>query len=270
MTQRLGVVSFFTIWLFGIGLMAFRIEGSLFRQLPEAHSKDPLTLLLGSAKESIGDTLFLKANSYFHGGVDMNLIQHEGMEDEDHGAEGHELETYKKAYTDWVYKVNSRVKVLDHIHLRGQETKELLPFLSAAVKLDPYNVSAVLTTAYWLNDYFKNTDAAIEILKQGLKDNPDSWEIHYALGMNYFKVKEKYSESAAYFEAARQKIDKNDSNRKSLRIIYYFLAESYLKQGFHLQALECYQKALFGFASAENPSLKFSIAKKIANLSEYK
>ena len=144
--------------------MAFQIERHLFNPAMGGPSKDPLYLLLGSAKEAIGDTFFLKANSYFHGGVDMDLLQHEGIEEEDHGPKGLERETFKKTYTDWVYKINSQIKVLEHIELRGEETKEILPFLMAAVKLDPYNISAILTTAYWIDSYFKKTDSAIEIL----------------------------------------------------------------------------------------------------------
>ena len=266
MMEKQRIALFFTVWFFGMGVMASQIERHLFNPAVSGYSKDPLYLLLGSAKEAIGDTFFLKANSYFHGGVSINLIQHENMvESEDRETEAHE--TFKKAYTDWVYKINSQVKVMEHIHLQGEETKEILPFLTTAVKLDPYNVPAILTTAYWLNSYFKKTDAAIEMLKQGLKDNPDAWEICSHLGLNYFKFKKNYAESAAYFKKSLEKMDKNNSNEIDHRDAYYYLAESYANQGLNRQALEAYQSALSNFSEKENLPVKSRIMQKIKSLS---
>ena len=258
---------FLAVWLFGLGMMAFQIEKCIFDPMIGSASKDPLYLLLGSAKEAIGDTFFLKANSYFHGGVSTDLIQDESIvESKGQDAEG--LETFKKAYTDWVYKINSQIKVMEHRHLQGEGTKEILPFLEAAVKLDPYNVPAILTTAFWLNDYFKKADAATDILKQGLKDNPESWEICYHLGLNYFKYKKNYSESALYFERSLEKMDRNNSNEIDHRGATYYLAESYAKQGLSRQALETYQKALTYFGEKENPPVKSAIIRQIKNFSD--
>lgn len=256
---------FLLIWFFALGMMAWQIEKHQPRLVE--HSKGPLYLFLGSAKEAIGDTFFLKANSYLHGGVSTDLLQHEEMvETGDRGSQNHE--SFKKKYTDWVYQVNSRVKVMEHIHLQGEQSKEILPLLASAIKLDPYNVPAILTTAYWLDSYFKKTDEAIEILRQGLKDNPDSWEIEYHLGMNYLKSKKDFKTSSVYFESSIAHMNKDNASNVDLRDVYYYLAESYMGQTSKAQALKAYQKALTFFDAKENPNLKSSIARKIKDLAD--
>lgn len=265
MTETRCLTLFFTVWLLGMGVMASQIERHLSGGQAEGHSKDPLYLLLGSAKEAIGDTFFLKASSYFHGGVDTDLIQHEDAFGSGQEHEGEETphESFKKSTTDWVYQINSQVKVMEHRHLKDEETKEILPFLKTAVAFDPYNVSALLTTAYWLNNYFKKTDAAIEVLSRGLKDNPDSWEIPYHLGMNYFKYKKDYAQSSAYFTQCLKKMSSESSTVIDRRTAYYYLAESCMRQGLKKEANEAYRKALGYFNESENLPLKFRILEKI-------
>ncbi|OIO37887.1 MAG: hypothetical protein AUJ72_03715 [Candidatus Omnitrophica bacterium CG1_02_46_14] len=269
MTRNLRIPFFLTCLLFCLGALSFQIDRHLIQTSTRGVSNDPLYRLLGSAKEAIGDTLFLKASSYFHGGVDVDLIEAKetfgaetrGMHDRES-----ELMSFEKTYGDWVYKINSRVKVMGHKHLEGEETKEILPLLTMAVKLDPYNVTAILTTAYWLNNYFGKTDAAIEILKQGLLDNPDSWEMSYRLGLFYFKYKKDYTLSSQFFERSLEKMNKDSSNRMDHRDAAYFLAESYKNRGLRQPALQAYRKTLTYFAESENPALKSLILQKIKDL----
>ena len=57
------------LWL-AAGFLAFFVQGRIGPG--EAYSgqpADPLSHFVGSAKEAFGDTLFLKADAYFHGGV---------------------------------------------------------------------------------------------------------------------------------------------------------------------------------------------------------
>lgn len=268
MTGKTQTGLFFACWLAVMGAMSFTIESHLFTGKFGTQSKDPLYLLLGSVKEVIGDTFFLKASSYFHGGVDTNLIQHEdSLGDEAHGGEERAHETFKKVYTDWVYKINSRVKVLEHRHLEGEEVKEILPLFKMSVALDPYNVSAILTTAYWLKANFGKTSDATEILKQGVKDNPDDWEISYRLGLSYFKDEKKFSESAVYLEKAVKKMNSENSGVTDRRAAYYYLAESYFDQGLRAPALEAYKKALTYFGETVNLSVRSRIIDRIKRLS---
>ena len=131
MTRRFLLFFILPIWLFLLGIPSFFLSQKFSIFSTNRFSKDPLYRLIGSVKEVFGDTAFLKADSYFHGGVDTGLLRHETIENEAHGPEANERDTFKKAYTDWVYKINSQVKVLEHRHLQGEETKEILPLSNA-------------------------------------------------------------------------------------------------------------------------------------------
>ena len=55
------------------GLLAFFIQTQVTEaEVRTAEPADPLSRFIGSAKEAFGDTLFLKADAYFHGGVADN------------------------------------------------------------------------------------------------------------------------------------------------------------------------------------------------------
>jgi len=65
------IISYFVLLLGFTGFLAFRIQAGLLRSTP-AHAAESggfLFRTLGGAKEIIGDMMYLKADSYFHGGV---------------------------------------------------------------------------------------------------------------------------------------------------------------------------------------------------------
>ena len=71
------------------------------------------------------------------------------------------------------------------MHLSDEKKIEMLPFFALSTKLDPRNIEAVLTAAYWLDTRFDKTAEAVKTLKKGVEDNPDSWEIENALAGIY-------------------------------------------------------------------------------------
>src|SRR5205085_1818317 len=143
-------VSFPRIFLAGLfvlaGFLAFEIAPKLYPGSSSAGSHDVLSQILGSSKEIIGDMMFLKADSYYHGGVAEKF--HED-EKEVHQEGAIESEKEKPAQ-DWIAGINSKVRSEEHRHLSHGERKEMLPFFALSTTLDPHNVEAVLTAAYWL------------------------------------------------------------------------------------------------------------------------
>src|SRR3989338_7935905 len=107
----------------------------------------------------------------------------------------------------------------------------MLPFFAIATTLDPYNVEAILTSAYWLNAHFGKLDEAIDVLKKGLKDNPDSWEIAFNLGTFYYKLKKDYAQSETYYLLALEKSSGQDVPKHVLTDLHYYLAEGYSMRG---------------------------------------
>lgn len=246
------------------GALALQIDRDLKTQAMAMNLPDTLYRVVGTAKEAFGDMLFLKADSYYHGGVTTEFIetredlQKEGLVHE----EAHEAE---EAPLDWIAKINSQIKRHGHYHLPKDEQKEMLPFFSLAVNLDPYNVEAILTAAYWIDSHFGKVGEAIRVLKEGSKNNPGSWEIDYSLARIYFKRRKDFAQSEFYYLEAIRKMDEK-SGRGALRDCYYLLGESRLKQGKKKEALEAFQKALTFYAEGESDPLKSVISGRIKEL----
>ena len=253
--------------LLSAGSLSFYISNHLLGS--DTPAQDTLYQWIGSAKEAIGDTLFLKADSYYHGGVTLNF-----KEDHDHlnregEIEKEEGEHQENTFTDWVTQINQKIQSTQHYHLTQDQQKEMLPFLKWATNLDPYNVNALLTTAYWLESHFNKVEDAIELLQEGRRNNPLSWEIDYQLGLLYFNCKHDYALSDAYFLETIKKIGEKEREgveKHTLIDSYYHLAESYEHQGKKNDALQVYQQLLSFYKPEETIPLKKIIVDKIKSL----
>lgn len=259
---------------FGVGVLSFYLDGRLSALESDTHSADPLYRLIGTVKEGIGDTLFLKADSYYHGGVTTGF-QEEPENIEKEGRVGTEEEGdhdhHNPSLSDWISRINQQIKASEHYHLAQDEKKEMLPFLAIATELDPYHVEAILTTAYWLDRHFGKSDSAIELLLKARLNNPNAWEIDYHLAKIYFDRKQDYALSESYFLQAIQKMgekEKEEMNQHILTDLYYHLAESYLHQGKKEDALGAYQKVLSLYSPQEAIPLKMIVEEKIKSLSQ--
>lgn len=173
--------------------------------LPQRGGQDLLSLLFGDARTVIGSALYHKADSYFHGGVDMDgghecvlhgehrhnetaahdhdhaHCDHEhGHCDHDHHDHEHPTEVAKKGFPDpWLW-INSHVRAPQvERHLEGKKIGELVPILWASVKVDPKNVEAWTTAWYVASGMMQDEALGNRILAEGLKENPDSAELHF-------------------------------------------------------------------------------------------
>ncbi len=229
---------------------SFNLDNSLYR-------------ILGSAKEAVGDTLFLKADAYLHGGVEGKSDTDEDLEKEGKIEEHAPL----VSTSDWIARINGQVKVHEHRHLAKTQQKEILPFIYWSTELDPHNVEAILTAAYWLDRHFGQTDSAVEVLAAGLKDNPNHWEIEQSLADIYFRRKKDAILGERYYAKAIQDMKDKDKDKHSLIELYYFLGESRLSLKKKSAALWAYQMALALYGADEENALKVQIMEKIKNLS---
>jgi len=233
---------------------SFNLDNSLYR-------------ILGSAKEAIGDTLFLKADAYLHGGVEGKSDSGEDLEKEGKIEEREHSASGLKTASDWIAQVNDRVKVHEHRHLAKTQQKEILPFIYWATELDPHNVEAVLTAAYWLDRHLGQTDSAVEVLAAGLRNNPGHWEIEQGLADIYFKRKKDAILGERFYAKAIEDVKDKEKDRHSLIELYYFLGESRLSLKKKSGALRAYQMALALYAANEENGLKVQIMEKIKELS---
>ncbi|MBI3251804.1 MAG: hypothetical protein HYZ52_00595 [Candidatus Omnitrophica bacterium] len=270
MTRRVSAIYFLPLVL-AAGFLCFFLDQKINASAAPAGFENIPGRILGSAGEAVGDTLFLKADAYFHGGETFPNRPPETKEEL--GREGFVEDERENEKTlpaqpagDWISRVNHEVRRHGHYHLTKDKQKEMLPFFAAAVKLDPRNVPAILTAAFWLDKSFDRSDAAIEILKQGARDNPEAWEIDAALADIYFYRKKDYARGEFHYADALRKAKSGDLTRFRRIDLTYHLAESLNFEGKRALALEAYREA-FSLYDVENQTpLKETIRGKIQSL----
>jgi tetratricopeptide (TPR) repeat protein len=83
---------------------------------------------------------------------------------------------------DWLEGFIRRFRITRHTHLENGQEREVLPWLKLAIELDPQAIETYTATAYWLRKNLGNTKDAEEVLREGLRNNPGSFEILFELG----------------------------------------------------------------------------------------
>ena len=149
---------------------------------------DILTVLLGDAKKDISNTMVHEADSYFHGGVDMDCHHLHGHDhDDDHGHD-RDLATEKHGSSKldpwrWI-NTHIRAPEIDR-HLGGDKAVEMMPWFWVAVKADPHNVQAWSMAWYTALHIMRDEPLALRIALEGQRLNPESLEMAEDLGCSY-------------------------------------------------------------------------------------
>lgn len=164
-----------------------------------------LAVAFGDARETISQAFVHKADSYFHGGIDMecdHLAEHGHADHDDDHEDCHDGHDHDEAehgsFDPWRW-INSHVRAPDvHRHLGGSETIELMPWFWASVKADPHNIEAWTTTWYIANNMMKDKDLALRVIAEGLEKNPGDPELLICRGRTI------YDNGRGEFAAARE------------------------------------------------------------------
>ena len=76
-------------------------------------------------------------------------------------------------------------RVTQHSHLENGEEREIIPWLKLAIELDPQAIETYAVTSFWLRKNLKRVEDARDILREGIRNNPKSFELLYAMGLIY-------------------------------------------------------------------------------------
>jgi len=171
-----------------------------------------LQVLLGDGREILANQMFVQADIYFHSGyypsifdqqnarTNIEHLTHSAEEhrphDHDHYKPGEHSETeeekeHERAMSfmgdprDIIERFGREFQITEHTHLSGGKEREVLPWLRLSASLDPHRIETYTVAAYWLRRELGNTVAAEEFLREGLRANPESYEILYELGRLY-------------------------------------------------------------------------------------
>jgi hypothetical protein len=162
-----------------------------------------LALTLGDARRMFANHYFVKADVYFHSGYYPSIFD-QAHTNETHIAEqaakepgapeeNEEDEDFLGKPRDWVERFGRHFYITKHTHLANGNEREMLPWLKISAELDPQQVETYTVTAYWLREHLHEPREAEAFLREGLRANPDSYEILFELGRLQF---ENYQDNA--------------------------------------------------------------------------
>lgn len=249
--MRIGSITVLLLWLTAMVLAApaIDINNQAFMLLHERSDVPALWQVLGEARSIMSNLSLLQADLYFHGGIKDACDEHTGPyafiergadHDHDkylHGEISHDVSPYNV-----LLRLSDEISVTEHIHLEGDQLKEIVPWLYLASEVDPNNVLAYTLAGYYLAYRLDKTDQAIAYLKKGLMNNPDSWEVNGEIGRIYFQKLKDYDASARYLSRAKVLLDKTPHDKFQERAILAYLALSYEKLGEGQKALPLYHR----------------------------
>lgn len=260
-------------------VMAFSLGAWLQPRLPKTgggrDADNVFAVLFGEGRRIFANHFAVKADIYLHSGFYPSIFDQaaKAKEAEEHGpaeglvhtgedhhddehhdheeasANGHVCDTsFMGEPKDWIERVGRNFMVSEHSHLENGREREILPWLKLSAQLDPQRVESYLVAGYWLSERLDKPKDAEDFLRDGLRANPQSYEILFELGHIYEHYYKQPDRARGVWrlalrrwdetEAKKEKPDKNGRN-----LILGQLAELELQQGKTLDAIHYLEEA---------------------------
>ena len=260
-TNRLPLLIMIGLLVFSFGLAAWLDLWFQSWEGNRAQSADPLNVLMGESRRMFANHFFVKADAYFHSGFYPTVFDNrEAFRTphmaEDSGTVGGHNEGDEKGFLgqprDWIDAFSRQFFPSRHTHLDeggaagdlgdSSEVREIMPWLRISAELNPNDVRTYTVTAYWLRERMGKTAEAEQFLRDGLRENPNSYEIMYELGRVYAESHKDADRARNLWRAAliqwqKQEMPKPDPDNFLLVEIASHLALLEEKQGNYRQAL---------------------------------
>ena len=205
-------------------------------------------LLLGDSSRMFANSFYVKADEYYHSGFYPTIFDNNQAFETPHMAEDsgtvagqnkneEALETtFMGPPRDWIDAFGRHFIPNRHTHLdeggptddlsTSEKVREILPWLKLSSELDPDNIQTYTVTAYWLRRLHKDKEAN-QVLLEGLRNNPDSYEILYELGRLYNENYHDTERARNVWEAAARIFLKLPSDQeKDNKLIFERIATS--------------------------------------------
>ena len=176
--------------------------------LPQVAGEDVLSVIFSDAREVVSRALIVKADSYFHGGMTLEC-EEDPLESQD-GAKREEpiKRASLGAHDPWAW-INAHVDVRVHRHIEGKKAEEIIPWVWAACRTAPHNIQAYTMGWYVLAKMSKMPQEGLDVLVEGIKNNPDNIELEFTRGQSLFSDFHDKAGAAAAFQVAREKAIRN-------------------------------------------------------------
>ncbi len=108
-----------------------------------------------------------------------------GAGEEDHDEEHEKAMSFMGKPRDPLDALIRNFRVTQHSHLENGEEREVIPWLKLAIELNPQAVETYAVTSFWLRKNLKRVEDARGVLREGIRNNPKSFELLFAMGLIY-------------------------------------------------------------------------------------
>ena len=195
--------------------------------------------LLGQFRVTLNRYFWLRTEDYLHFGVTRNSYTRRKVENQMvegfKGSIGNSSgASARPKEEDWrgVFKRFEYIRPVKGYH---GDPSELLPWYRTQTAVNPNDTSAYVNGAFFLADFHDKFDEALAFLHEGVVNNPESPEIHFAIGRLYSEKWAKYEEAIPYLEKAvafgREIENRNPTQDRVVGNSYVFLVKAYRETG---------------------------------------
>lgn len=153
-----------------------------------------LKVLLGNGRQVLAGLLFRRADIYYHSGYYPTIFDNAERQKETHMAahadehgQHEDDDDFMGKPRDWVDRFGRNFKIIRHTHLQHGREREILPWLKLSAEMDPHLIDTYTVAAYWLANHLHKVAEAEQFLREGLRENPRSYEILFSLGRIYYQ-----------------------------------------------------------------------------------
>ena len=245
---------------------AFGLATILQQRLSRGSDSDDsggvLKVLLGDGRRLFANHFFVKADVSFHSGYYPTIFdqsqapkdsRHMTEHHDEHGNEAEEEHERQMNFMgpprDWIEEFGRHFLITEHTHLvRGTE-REILPWLKISAELDPQRVETYTVAAYWLRKELGKPAEAEQFLREGIRNNPRSYELLYELGQLYWENYHDATRAVNVWGLAMRRWHEQQDNQKNpdvlaLEELSVHLARAEEQAGHLQKAIDYLQQAV--------------------------
>jgi len=219
-------------------------------------SNNVFGVLFGEGRQLFANQFFTMADVYFHSGYYPSVfdLREEGQKEIVAESRGHTdspedeiKEDFLGKPKDWIDRFGRHFRITEHTHLERSNEREILPWLRLAADMDPKKIETYTVGAYFLRTHLNRPREAEAFLREGLRNNSNSYEILFELGRLYDENDHDTDRARDVWKLALDKWANNPEavkdNKLAFEQITVHLAQLEREAGNWQQAINWFQAA---------------------------
>jgi tetratricopeptide (TPR) repeat protein len=221
-----------------------------------AKSNNVFSMLFGDGRRLFANQFFTMADVYFHSGYYPSVfdLREEGQKEivaESHGHTDSPEDEIKEDFLgkpkDWIDRFGRHFRITEHTHLEHGNEREILPWLRLAADMDPQKIETYTVGSFFMRTHLNRPREAEAFLREGLRNNPGSYEILSELGRLYDENDHDTGRARDVWQLALHKWAKNPEAVKDDKLAFeeitVHLAQLEREAGNWQQAINWFQAA---------------------------